>query len=69
VVFAEFGLRYERVIRALLLKFRATLWALERIVFFAYHFQSTAETDANLARWAAVVAALNTIAAHAARLG
>ncbi len=44
------------------MKFRATLWALERIVFFAYHFQSTAEADINLAYWAMIVAALNAIA-------
>jgi hypothetical protein len=55
--------------RALLLKFRATLWALERVVFFAYHFHSTAEADASFARWTVVVAALNAVAAHAARLG
>jgi hypothetical protein len=54
---------------ALSLKFCATLWALERVVFFAYHFHSAAEADANLARWAVVVAALNAVAAHAARLG
>jgi len=51
------------------LKFCATLWALERIVFFAYHFQSAAEADTNLARGVVVVAALNAIAAHGARLG
>jgi hypothetical protein len=53
----------------LLLKFSATSRASERIVFFAHRLQSTAEADADLARWAVVVAALNTIAANAAGLG
>jgi hypothetical protein len=53
----------------LLLKFCAAIWARERVVFFAYHFQSATEAEANLAYWAAVVAALNPIAAHVAGLG
>jgi hypothetical protein len=56
--------------RALLLEFCATLWASKKkVVFFADHSQSAAEADTDLARWAVVVAALNAIAAHAARLG
>jgi hypothetical protein len=51
------------------LKFRATLWALKRVVFFADHSQSTAEADTNLAYWAMIVSTLNAVAAHAARLG
>jgi len=53
----------------LLLKFCATLWALKRVVFFAYHFHSATEADTNLAYWAMIVSTLNAIAAHAARLG
>jgi hypothetical protein len=42
------------------LKFRATRWALKRIVFFAYHFHSATEPDKHLVLWAAVVCRLNT---------